>query len=119
MMIISALDTFLDVFFTRTVLSLVEIGNPFERRSAGGSGRNYPEHYHLYEILCASLCIVIIPSLFIAGPSAGGASRRQQEQPDTRALRKVTILIKACWLLQFHSALIRAKFNYGTSYGTT
>jgi len=32
---------FLDVFFTRAVLSLVEIGNLFERRSAGGSGRNW------------------------------------------------------------------------------
>jgi len=91
---------FLDVFFVRTVLSLVEIGNPFERLSAAGSGKNYLEHYHLYEILCASLCIVIISSLFTAVSSAGGASRRQQEQPDTgtHALRKVTILIKAYWL---------------------
>lgn len=45
---------------------LVEICNSFEpvlrprQETEGAAG----EHYHLYEILCASLCIVIIHSLF-------------------------------------------------------
>lgn len=63
---------FLNVFFMRPILApptppLVEICNSFEppSRPVTGDGRSRTgEHYHLYEILCASLCIVIIQPLF-------------------------------------------------------
>lgn len=73
----------------RAVLVPSKLVIPLSRTSGGGSGRNYPEHYHLYEILCASLCIVIIPALFIPlslreeARNADGIGRRQQEQLDT------------------------------------
>lgn len=82
--------------FHTTTFGPVEIGNSFELHSWKRKWRrNYPEHYHLYEILCASLCIVIIPSLFTAIPSGrelvGTAKTRVGRYTYTR---KATILIK-------------------------
>lgn len=43
---------------------LDEICNSFEPALPGDGRSRTGEHYHLYEILCASLCIVIIQPLF-------------------------------------------------------
>lgn len=59
------------------------------RRLVVVDGRSSREHYHLYEILCASLCIVIIQPLFPGRRDGNKASSIQAS-----VWTKVTILIK-------------------------
>lgn len=80
---------FLNVFFMRPILGaspppLVEICNSFEPVLAGNRRRKEQtgEHYHLYEILCASLCIVIIQPLF-----PGCWRRRRRRRKVTRPIQ--------------------------------
>lgn len=63
---------------------LVEICNSFEPVLAGNRRRKEQtgEHYHLYEILCASLCIVIIQPLF-----PGCWRRRRRRRKVTRPIQ--------------------------------
>lgn len=87
--LLSYVNIFLNVFFMRPLLVPSKLVIPLSHTLGSGSGRNYPEHYHLYEILCASLCIVIIPSLFTAIPSGGACGSDENKNSSIHVYARV------------------------------
>lgn len=94
------MNIFLNIFFIRSLLVPSKLVIPLSYTLGSGSGRNYPEHYHLYEILCASLCIVIIQSLFttLHAGRACGSDENKSSSIHVHVRGKATILIKGRWL---------------------